>query len=226
MEYHPKAKRTFLSAANRAERCAWAKQMRKRGHDWTTTVCTDEKVFVLQDLQKAAWAPTGQRRYRNSRQFPSSVMVWGGLSVHGSTEISIITGTVDATAYQSILQSTLVPLGKKLSRMGLQWSFQQDNARPHVARSTMAWIAGHPIIPTPIPWPPYSADVSPIENLWALVQADVNSSNPTTMVDLKKAIRDSWRGRTGCADCMGGLLGNWKERVRQLSENGGGTLKY
>ena len=90
----------------------------------------------------------------------------------------------------------------------------------------MAWIAGHPIIPTPIPWPPYSADVSPIENLWALVQADVNSSNPTTMVDLKKAIRDSWRGRTGCADCMGGLLGNWKERVRQLSENGGGTLKY
>ncbi len=102
----------------------------------------------------------------------------------------------------------------------------QDNARPHVAAGTMAWLAAHPIVPTPIPWPPYSADVSPIENLWALVQADVNKTNPQSLPELEKAISASWKGRTGGRQCMDGLLGGWRERVKELTRNGGATLSY
>ncbi len=200
--------------------------MLKRGQDWTTTVNSDEKVFVLQPLQRAAWAPKGNRRQRFTRHFPSKLMVWGAISMHGSTKLAFIPGTLDATAYQSVLQTTLVPLGKRLNRLGMGWSFQQDNARPHVAFSTMAWLAAHPILPLPISWPACSPDASPIENLWALVERDVDQSNPTDLTELRKAIEDSWKARTDCATCMTSLMGGWKRRVQQLAANGGSTLKY
>ena len=42
--------------------------------------------------------------------------------------------------------------------------FQQDNARPHVARVCQDFLANHSI--NPLDWPPYSPDLFPIEHLW------------------------------------------------------------
>ncbi len=226
LEYHPKTAKVYLSAEHRALRRAWARQMLKRGQDWSTTVNTDEKMFILQPLQKSAWAPRGVRKHRYTRHYPAKVMVWGGISSHGSTDLAFIQGTMDAAVYQGVLQTTLVPLGRKLARQGLRWSLQHDNARPHVAASTEAWLAAHPIIPSAIAWPAYSADVSPIENMWALVQGDVDCANPKTLPDLRRAITDSWKGRTGCVQCMKSLMQGWRDRIKELAANGGNTLRY
>ena len=42
--------------------------------------------------------------------------------------------------------------------------FQQDNARSYVARVCQDFLANHNI--NPLDWPPYSPDLSPIEQLW------------------------------------------------------------
>ena len=216
----PKKKRTFLSMKNRMDRWHWAVKWVK--HDWSRTLCTDEKLFVLEDEQKCCWMDPDDPRFRNHRQYPKRVMVWGGISTLGSTEVIFVNGTMDAKQYQAIQQKAVVPWAAKVGR---PIYFQQDNARPHVAAATMAWLAAHPTLPVPIEWPAYSADVSPIENLWALLALDVNKANPSTVDGLKRAIRAAWKARTSDPATMTSLLGGWGERVNQLRRGHGATLK-
>ncbi|GFV29966.1 transposable element Tcb1 transposase [Trichonephila clavipes] len=45
--------------------------------------------------------------------------------------------------------------------------FQQDKARPHVARIVQKFFVNHQI--ELLPWPARSPDLSPIENMWSMV---------------------------------------------------------
>ena len=89
----------------------------------------------------------------------------------------------------------------------------------------MTWLGAHPILNLPIEWPPYSADVSPIETLWAHIQQDVNAANPITMDAMKRCITRSWNARTRDGAYMERLLGGWS-RIQQLAASNGETLPY
>ena len=46
-------------------------------------------------------------------------------------------------------------------------TFQQDNARPHVARTALTFLATEHV--RLLPWPARSPELSPIENVWSMV---------------------------------------------------------
>ena len=46
--------------------------------------------------------------------------------------------------------------------------FSQDNARPHSARVTTAWLRRHVV--HVFDWPTCSPDMSPIENAWRIMK--------------------------------------------------------
>ena len=217
----------FLTAADRRKREVWARKMCRRPHpvDWRRTLCTDEKVFVLKQHQRRCFAPKGLPRKQFRKHHPESLLVWGGISLVGSTDPIFVRGIVDSHRYQQILALGLIPLARRLRG---PWYFQQDNARPHTSASTKAWFTAHPSIPAPIEWPANSPDASPIENLWALLQRDVDclSNQPTNLHELEKAVAAAWGARTSCQQCMVGLLGSWERRVEELSGNGGAVLSY
>ncbi len=97
---------------------------------------------------------------------------------------------------------------------------------PHTSKATMKWLKGHPDLVPPIKWPPYSADLSPIENLWSVLQDDVNRHNPATMDELEGAIAQSWNRRVHDIPFMEALLGGWRARMHELVRAEGGTLEY
>ena len=134
----------------------------------------------------------------------------------------VIDGIIDAVVYQDVLKRGLLPLAAKI---GGAWAFQHDNARPHSAKSIAAWFATHPTLPMLMAWPANSCDASPIENLWAQLQQYVDKCNATTMVELKRAIKDGWRDLTSNKATMEALLGGWRKRVHELVEREGGMLK-
>ncbi|GFW49007.1 uncharacterized protein TNCV_3902051 [Trichonephila clavipes] len=72
----------------------------------------------------------------------SGVMVWGAISYHGRSKLLQIKGIPGAT-------------------------FQQDNARPHVAKTVRGFCSGHRMQLLPLPL--YSPDMSPIEHVLYLV---------------------------------------------------------
>ncbi|GFW24152.1 transposable element Tcb1 transposase [Trichonephila clavipes] len=91
-------------------------------------------------------------------------MVWGGTLYYSRTPLVRIAGTLNSQRYISeVLEPGVLPYLQGLATA----IFQQDNARPHVARIVQRFFVNHQI--ELLPWPSRSPDLSPIENIWSMV---------------------------------------------------------
>ena len=68
--------------------------------------------------------------------------------------------------------------------------FQQDNAKPHSARVTTAWLRSTRV--RVLDWPACSPDLSPIENVWRIMKRKIRARRPRTVEQLKLFIRQVW----------------------------------
>ncbi|GFY06048.1 transposable element Tcb1 transposase [Trichonephila clavipes] len=90
------------------------------------------------------------------------IMVWGGIGYHSRTPLDLIAAI-----------------------------FQQDNARPHVARIVQRIFVNHQI--ELLPWPARSPDLSPIETMWSMIAQRLTQNTPpaTTPDQLWKRVEDA-----------------------------------
>jgi hypothetical protein len=87
-------------------------------------------------------------------------MMWGAISNTGRTELVHVNGTLTAQRYcDEILQHHVVPIMQNNGRL-----LQHDNAKPHTARVTIAYLQKYniPVLSSPSK----SLDLDPIEHLW------------------------------------------------------------
>ena len=90
------------------------------------------------------------------------MMVWAGKSYGYHTQLVVIDGNLNAQKYRDrVLAPHVVAL---LQNHGVISVFQQDNARPHVARDNIQFLRNNNIdfIDN---WPSKSRDLNPIEHL-------------------------------------------------------------
>ncbi|GFW06239.1 transposable element Tcb1 transposase [Trichonephila clavipes] len=87
-------------------------------------------------------------------------MVWDGMEYHSRTLLVRIAGTLSDQRYISeVLEPVVLPYLQGLATA----IFQQDNARPRVARIIQRFFVNHQI--ELLPWLAHSPDLSPIENM-------------------------------------------------------------
>ncbi|GFS90523.1 uncharacterized protein TNCV_4097251 [Trichonephila clavipes] len=85
------------------------------------------------------------------------IMVWGGIGYHSRTPLVRIAGTLNSQRYISeVLEPVVLPYLQSLATA----IFQQDNARPPVARIVQRFFVNHQI--ELLPWPARSPDLSQI----------------------------------------------------------------
>ncbi|GFW68679.1 transposable element Tcb1 transposase [Trichonephila clavipes] len=91
-------------------------------------------------------------------------MVWGAIAYHGRSQLLRIVGNFNSTRYiNEVLQPQAIPF-----LQGLPGAvFQQDNARPHVAKTVRSYLDSQQV--QLLPWPAYSPDMSPNEHVWNIV---------------------------------------------------------
>ncbi|GFT79191.1 transposable element Tcb1 transposase [Trichonephila clavipes] len=101
----------------------------------------------------------------HSRTAPEPcIMVWSGIGYSSLTPKVRIAGTLNRQCYLSkVLEPVVLPYLQGLTTT----IFQQDNARPQVARIVQRFFANHQI--ELLPWPNRSPDQLPIENTWSMV---------------------------------------------------------
>ncbi|KAJ8332732.1 hypothetical protein SKAU_G00425210 [Synaphobranchus kaupii] len=101
---------------------------------------TDESRFTLStcDRRERVWRRRGERYaacniIQHDRFGGGSVMVWGGISLQGRTDLHVIAnGTLTAVKYRDeILRAIVRPYA---GAVGPGFLLVQDSARPHVAR--------------------------------------------------------------------------------------------
>ncbi len=68
--------------------------------------------------------------------------------------------------------------------------FQQDNAKPHTSAITTAWLRSRRV--RVLNWPACSPDLSPIENIWCIIEQKIRQRWPQTLQQLETYIRQEW----------------------------------
>ena len=102
--------------------------------------------------------------------------------------------------------------------------FQQDNARPHVARIVQGFFVNRQI--ELLPWPARSPDLSPIENMWSMVaQRLTQITSPAATPDqLWQRVEAAWSAVP--QEYMQGIFESMPRHVAAVISNNGVYSDY
>ena len=143
-------------------------------------------------------------------------MVWGGISHGLKSPLIVIAGNLICIRYRDgILRRVAIPFVQQHHLI-----FQQDNARPHVARFCQDFLANHGI--NPLDWPSYSPDLSPIEHLWDEMYRRVRGrwNAPATLYQLRAALLEDWDYIP--MRRINALMNSMRRRIRVVTDARGG----
>ena len=159
---------TVLTDRHRRNRLQWADRHTKWARqDWRTILFSDESRFALSNSDgRIRVYRRRNERYADCCVFQrdrfgggGSLMVWAGISYGYRTQLVVINGNLNAQKYRDrVLAPHVVPL---LQNHGVISVFQQDNARPHVARDNIQFLRNNNIDFID-DWPSKRSDLNPI----------------------------------------------------------------
>jgi len=150
------------------------------------------------------------------------VMVWAGITHCGRTELKIVEGRLTGLRYRDeILQPIVQPF---IARHGNRHTFQQDNARCHVAHVCMNFIQQQNI--DVLPWPALSPDLSPIEHLWDNLDRRLRRRNPQpeSLAQVRAALLEEWNNIPQAE--IQHLIASMRRRLTAVIDARGGHTRY
>ncbi|CAH2001844.1 unnamed protein product [Acanthoscelides obtectus] len=150
----------------------WCRQRSLWDQEWNSIVFSEESRFCLGMHDGRARVRRRRGERRNPQFFVErhvhhtvGVMVWGAIAYGSRSPLIFIRGNMNAQRYiHEVLEPHLLPYLDTLADP----TFQQDNARPHVARVTIDFFQHNDV--TLLPWPLRSPDLSPIEHVWDMMR--------------------------------------------------------
>jgi hypothetical protein len=152
-----------------------------------------------------------------------SIMVWGGISFDGSTDLYVIAnGSLTGMRYRDeILDPIVRPYA---GAIGDGFMLMDDNARPHRARLVNDYLNSETI--QRMDWPAYSPDLNPIEHAWDILQQRISKrpQAPNTLQELADALEEEWH-QIPQADFRN-LVQSFPRRCRAVIQARGGHTRY
>ncbi|GFW22414.1 transposable element Tcb1 transposase [Trichonephila clavipes] len=146
---------------------------------------------------------------------------WGGIGNHSRTPLIRIAGTLNSQRYISeVLEPIVLPYLQGLAIA----IFQQDNARPHVARIVQRFFVNHQI--ELLPCLARSPDLSPIENMWSMVAERLTQITPpaATPDQLWQRVEAAWSAVP--QEHIQSLFESMPRRMAVMISNNGGYSGY
>ena len=187
--------------------------------DESTIAVLDDRVQSVRRRQGEEFKPECLKTLK----FPSKIMVWGAISVHGPSRLHIVEGTMNGAKYISMLNSRLLPQIRNWFEQE-PCIFQQDSAPCHTAKAVYAWFKTNKI--KVLKWPRNSPDMNPIESMWNQLKDEIHNVPITTKVQLIERLIQVWfhspKIRKMCQDLIKGM----PKRVEALKNAKGGQTKY
>ena len=232
--------RPLLTPEHARKRLEWA----RRHEDWTVNdwkrVCwTDEATIERGVGKKPKWtfnSPREQLQQHDVTTYTANKavrrMVWGGFSYDRRTHLQELFG--DPESARGGVSSKVI---YALYSHCLPWLlsggkiFMHDNARVHTAGIVKQLLERMEV--EVMIWPPYSPDLNPIENLWALLKAEIYQRHPelktapdneTTLQRLVIAAKEAWLAIS--CDVHHALSDSMVRRVQAIIAAEGWYTKY
>nr|KAG5698565.1 hypothetical protein BaRGS_027076 [Batillaria attramentaria] len=143
----------------------------------------------MTDRRQRVWRRRNQRFHnafvaQHDRFGGGSLMVWGGISVQGKTDLHVFwNGTLTAIRYRDgILDPVVRPYA---GAIGPEFNLMDDNARPHRARIVDQYLEEESMEPARSP------DLNPIGHVWDMIGRAVRArvNPPRTLAQLGQAFQ-------------------------------------
>ena len=164
-----------VSLRNRDKRVKYAQDhLHWTESDWGRVVFTDEcKLFPKRTVTSVSWTnpqnPGPIPLEENLERF--GVNVWGFCRYDGTVGLVRFEGTMDQDKYLEILEDNIEEAMAPMRGRRGQLIFMHDNASFHTANSVRNWLAQN--VNNILAFPPQSPDLSPIENIWSVIQNEL-----------------------------------------------------
>lgn len=192
-------------------------------------VCfSDESVFSIceessQYVRRAAYEEFSEQCVAQTVKHPTSAMVWSIMSAQGTGRLYIVEGSMNQHQYRKVLETRLLPQLKDWFPEG-DFVFMHDGAPCHKAKSITKFLAEKDV--KTLPWPGYSPDMNPIENLWGIVKKRLKKINITTKVKLIENLIQIWHRDDEIKNKCSVLIESMPRRIELLIKNKGMHTKY
>ena len=163
---------------------------------WSKVLWSDESRFclyqsdgrvyvrhrVVEEYIDACMVPT-------ARHGGGGIMVWGCMMTQGVGHLAMVSGTLNSSGYIDLLENSMIPSAHGLC-VSDDFIFQQDNARCHTSRESMAWFEENET--NVMTWPAQSPDLNPIENLWDELGRRIDGYTPRNKEELWENVKNEW----------------------------------
>jgi hypothetical protein len=98
-----------------------------------------------------------------------SINVWGFITSQGVGKLIRFEGFMDSEKYIGIVKEGLADWSQKLKDKEIV--YMQDNSAAHKSDIAIKYFVDEGY--EPMPWPPQSPDLNPIENIWSILQNEL-----------------------------------------------------
>jgi transposase len=185
---------------------------------------TDEAPFYVGSTGGRVWVhlrqgerpPEAQTMPRLRRPGPR-IMVWGAIRRSGVGPLVRVNGNLTANRYLEILNEVIPQIQRNHN-----FVWMHDNAPAHRARIVQQYFAEHRI--RLLPWPPYSPDLNPIENVWGYITQNVSRSHVSTPDQLWRRVQQFWAAIS--AEQCRHYIDSMPTRLEQVRLRKGGNTDY
>lgn len=241
-----------LTQDTKNKRLAFAKA--NAGRNWRKVMITDRSKFMFRfpgvKVKATRWSLKSKRHedavYKPNN--PSVLNVYAGLTAHGVTKMHAVTGTtglvtnfltvagnssrnITSHEYRHVGSTTLLPDGKRIfgQKGETQWVLQQDgdpthNAiKPIIADLEFNKTSGNHVTLL-ANWPPNSPDLSPIENVWGWVDAQVAKKGCKTFQEFKEEVIKTFKNIP--IEMCEKLIDSIPKRLERVIQTNGGKAGY
>ena len=226
-----KAKKTFfLRDKDKDRRVDFKEMIKEKKIEGKDIFFTDEKRFILnpplnRQTNQIRVDEKGYKEYKSGKghlfekiskpvpKFSQGIMVAGGLCNKGVGQLIFVTGTMNSFSYNQTLEF----YKEDLSRLGKNLYFQQDNAPCHVGKKSMEFIKNNFTHYLDF-WPANSPDLSPIEELWSIVEEKLNKYSFKNTSEMAQKLQYIWNRipKTICKN----LVKSFDEKINLLGKDG------
>ena len=166
------------------------------------------------------------RLIHERNHFSPGVMVSVAVGKKGKSSLIFVDPNVKVTAqyYRDRVLSVMLPELANLS--GGDYTFQQDGARAHTARETVAYLMEHvPDLLEPSLWPANSPNLNPVDyTIWSALKERVYKGRRIASVaELKDILINEWNAFP--QQTINNSIDTFRKRLHKVVEVDGGHME-